>query len=631
MMRRAAAIPLLVLLALAAGCTGGGPATKGPSTAAGGTATARPPAGTTVATAVCGSRLLDSPYSYDGHAGRYASGTAGLPTYGKPGSDFPRASSGVVLAAGKASYASYQLQPDTVYYLLPGVHVGTFQANAHDAFVGGFSKGEKTVVSGDYQGYPWAIDSNNSNGDAPGVTIEYLTIEKFQPNADAAAVNQSSNTDWTLRYDTVTLNVPGAGVIAGADNTLTHDCMTQNGQYGFQSSSDGAWGHDSLTSGPYNVTVEKSEISYNDTCDFEGLLSNAAIGMKNYNPVPVAYRNPHCGKVVGDGNQGGFKLWQTNGVTINGNYIHNNWGPGAWADTNNANTSFVGNVISANDGEAIIEEISYNFSIRNNYIADNSWADGLANPGFPVAAIYISESGSGRIPGKIPACGEPSCARQESYPDRSIIGGNTLVNNGGGVFLWQNSDRHCSSGFDQVCTLQDGGGSGPFSLASCKSNLRTASINLANFVGNRTGSPREDWWDGCLWQTADISVANNTIDFEPSAIPHCDKAAWPACGANGIFSEYGIAAPYDSQGEWVIASQLTFFQDDVWTHNTYNGPSTFYAWNQGNNDNPVSWAEWTGAVARGDRCGSLSEHTSGACKGPFGQDSGSTYRGVPSS
>ena len=27
-------------------------------------------------------------------------------------------------------------------------------------------------------------------------------------------------------------------------------------------------------------------------------------------------------------------------MTIKDNYIHNNWGPGVWADTDNANTTY---------------------------------------------------------------------------------------------------------------------------------------------------------------------------------------------------------------------------------------------------------------------------------------------------
>jgi hypothetical protein len=578
---------------------------------------------------ICGHPILDSPFTYDGAAGSYPSGKAGLPTYGRPGTDFPEASAGVVLPTGHHTYASYQLNPDTVYYLLPGVHIGNFQADTNDAFAGGLSGGTPSVVSGDYSGYPWAIDSNFSDGNQPGVTIEYLTIEKFQAQGNGAAVNQDSNTNWTIRYDTITLNAPGAGVIAGANNTLEDNCLTLNGQYGFQSSDVNSWGHDSLTGGPYNVTVTGNEISYNDTCNFQGPLTNKAIGWSNYNAVPARYRNPHCGTVTPDGDEGGFKLWETDGVTIKDNYIHNNWGPGAWVDTDNANTTFTGNRITGNDGEGITEEISYNFSITGNYLADNGWIEGLGNPKFPTPAIYISQSGSDTMFGGVPACPEASCSGQRSYTSQSVISRNTFVNNGGNVFLWQNSDRFCSAGLDDACTLVDGGNSGPFTMSSCKSNLRSAWVDTTTYASSRTGSPPENWWDGCVWWTANVKVTDNAIDFNPAEIAHCDRTAWPDCGAGGIFAEYGVAPPYDRPGGWAVASQLTFFENDIWSDNVYHGPSTFYAWNQGNADNPVSWADWTGAVSKGDKCSSPGDRQSGACTGRFGQDSGSTYSSRP--
>jgi len=610
-----------VLLAAVTGCTAGSPPNPSGSAREGGAPEASPPQ-------LCGSAAPRSPFRYDGPAGPYASGKAGLPSYGTAGSDFPHATAGVVLAPGTHSYFSYQLSPDTVYYLLPGVHIGTLQADRGDAFVGGLSDGTASVMSGSYTDNE-AIDSNFSEGNQPGVTIEYLTIEKFLAQGQGAAINQNSNTGWTLRYDTLTLNAPGAGMIAGADNTLEHNCMTLNGQYGFQSSDVNSWGHDALTGGPYDVTIEDNEISYNDTCDFEGTLSNSAIGWSNYNPVPVRYRNPHCGKVNPDGNEGGFKLWQTDGVTIRDNYIHNNWGPGAWADTNNANTTYVGNTITGNDDGAIIEEISYNFSITDNYMAGNGWAGGLGNPGFPTPAIYVSQSGSDQGFGGVPACPEASCAGQNSYPNESIISGNTFVNNGGSVFLWQNSDRFCSAGYDSVCTLAEGGISGPFTISACRANLPSASTNTSTYASPLTGSPARNWWDGCLWWTSNVKITKNTVDFNPAQIPNCDNHAWPDCGAGGLFAEYGIAAPYDKPGGWVILSQLTFFGHDMWSDNIYHGPSTFYAWNQGNNDNPVSWADWTGEVSKGDKCSSAYERRSGACAGPFGQDSGSTYDPSP--
>ena len=571
---------------------------------------------------VCGQAVLKSPFSYNGAAGPYSSGTPGLPTYGTPGSDFPTDTRGVVLPPQTRDYENWMLRPNTVYYLEPGTHVGSFAANTNDAFVGGYSASRGTILSGNYSGRAWAIDSNSSMGDQRHVSIEYLTIEKYQPPVDQAALNQDGNTGWHIQYNTITLNVPGGGAFAATNSVLRDNCMTLNGQYGFQAAA--AIKTDSLTTGPYNLIIEGNEISFNDTCDLSGLITNPSVGWENHNPVPKKYRNAKCGKVSGDGNQGGFKLWETNGVTIKNNYIHHNWGPGGWADTNNANTTWTGNRITDNESAAIIEETSYNFAITNNYIARNDWIDGLGNPSFPQPAIYISESGSVTRFGGVPACGEAPCARQPSYPSRSVISGNTLVNNGGNIFLWQNSNRSCTDGSDHACTLVGGGRL--FGISSCAANLPTASIDYTTYRGRVTGSPARDWWDGCQWQTSNVSITNNVIDFDPAYIPHCDKTVWPDCGAGGIFSEYG--APNNAPG-WAVATQLTFFSNDAWRNNIYNGPSTFFAWNQGNGDNPVSWANWSGDIGRGDRCTSPGERQSGYCTGPYGQDGGSTFVAKP--
>jgi Right handed beta helix region len=578
-----------------------------------------PPAPPPTAQKICGASVLDSPYSYKGPAGPYSSGKAGLPTYGKPGTDFPHDTSGIVLPPQNMNYENWELRPDTVYYLEPGLHIGSFAALTNDVFVGGYSGGAGTTLSGNYTGYPWAVSSLT----ATGVTIEYLTIEKYQPVVNQVAINQGGETGWTIQYDTITLNVPGAGAFAATDGVVKDNCMTLNGQYGFQAAA--AQNADSVTGGPYNIVVEDNEISYNDTCDLSGLMNNPAIGWHNYNPVPAKYRNSKCGKVVGDGDQGGFKLWQTDGVTIKDNYIHNNWGAGGWADTDNANTTWIGNTITDNESVAIIEEISYNFSITDNYMADNDWIDGLNNPHFPQTAVYISESGSDTTFGGVPACPEAACAHQASYRTQSVIRGNTLVNNGGNIFLWQDSNRYCGDGSDGVCTLV-GGKSSPYTISACRANIGSSSVSTVTYDGETTGSPAEDWWDGCTWKTENVSITQNTIDFNPADIMDCNSTAWPDCGAGGIFSEYGGPS---GPGGWVVATELTFFQHDVWSDNIYNGPSPFFAWNQGNGDNPVSWADWTGNVAHGDKCSSSGERKSGYCTGPFGQDAGSTYTAAP--
>jgi hypothetical protein len=126
-----------------------------------------------------------------------------------------------------------------------------------------------------------------------------------------------------------------------------------------------------------------------------------------------------------------------------------------------------------------------------------------------------------------------------------------------------------------------------------------------------------------MWQTQNVAVTRNLIYFDPAKIPGCNHTAWPACGANGVFAQYG--GPNGNALGWEVPTQITFFQNNRWSENVYAGPSRFYAWNQGNLENPVSWAAWTGAVGRGSRCMSPGEQRSGTCTGPFGQDQGSSY------
>lgn len=95
------------------------------------------------------------------------------------------------------NYQNWQLRPNTVYYLKPGLHIGNLSADTNDAFVGGYSGGTRTTLSGNYAGDPWAISSEN----ADGVTIEYLTIEKYQPVVNQVAINQGGWLDSPYRSD----------------------------------------------------------------------------------------------------------------------------------------------------------------------------------------------------------------------------------------------------------------------------------------------------------------------------------------------------------------------------------------------------------------------------------------------
>jgi hypothetical protein len=240
-------------------------------------------------------------------------------------------------------------------------------------------------------------------------------------------------------------------------------------------------------------------------------------------------------------------------------------------------------------------EISYNFSITNNILTHNAWGAGPLAQGFPESAIYISESGGdSRIPG--------------TYSGKALISGNTLTDNFGGIVVWENANRVCSDGSDQVCTLVD---PSVFTMTSCAANLKTA------VSGQSTGSPAADYYDGCRWKSQNVQITNNTFTFTAANIPKCTTAT--LCGFMGLFSNYGSDAPYTSAA---VPTAITFDQGNSWKDNTYSGPWNFWAWSQSNIDNPIPHAKWQAAVT--DKCSTADEVQSGTCETGFGQDQGST-------
>ena len=58
-------------------------------------------------------------------------------------------------------------------------------------------------------------------------------------------------------------NPNGAGVIVDSNGVLNDDCLTKNGQYGFQTYS----GSDAVP--VTNLTITNNEISYNDTQNYD--------------------------------------------------------------------------------------------------------------------------------------------------------------------------------------------------------------------------------------------------------------------------------------------------------------------------------------------------------------------------
>jgi hypothetical protein len=428
----------------------------------------------------------------------------------------------VSVPAGRNAGVDFS-QPHTTYWFAPGVH--TLANGQYTQIIPGHGS--------TYIGAPGAIlDGRKDNlyafgGNATGVTVSYLTVRNFGgegENQDQGVVNENSMAGWTIDHSTIKDNA-GAGVMLGSHNMLSHDCLADNQQYGFNAYSP---------SGPVGLVLKNNEIAGNDTYNWEA-------------------HSPDCGCT------GGGKFWEVKNAVIENNWIHDNRSVGLWADTNNRGFEFKNNYISGNYDYGLIYEISYNAVIENNTFVRNGIQNGPKGRGFPTSAIYISESGSDhRVKG--------------SFNKTFLIAKNSFIDNWGGVILWENADRFCNSPANTssgTCTLADP------SVATIKSC-------------NATNIKQQPYLGDCRWKTQNVQVQDNVFSFKPSDIgPSCTPAN--ECGFQGVFSEYGTYPNWSPYHKTVIEQQITYNQNNHFQANTYIGPWIFMIYEQGNVVNWAQW------------------------------------------
>lgn len=423
-------------------------------------------------------------------------------------------------------------RPGTTFWLKPGVfrlhrdEFGQVIPKRGDSFIGA----PGAVLDGQH------VNRYAFTGGARNVTISYLTIQHFgtkRSNNGEGVVNHDSAGGWHILHNTIRRS-GGAGVFLGNHGQVRGNCLADNGEYGFQA----------LES--RHSVLAHNEIKGNNTADWEAL-------------------RPGCGCT------GGGKFWDSRNVTARNNYVHDNRGPGLWADTNNAGLLFKGNWIADNEDEGILYEISYNAHIIRNTFIGNGWVKGPTNPGFPTGAIYVSESGS-----------DPRV--ETRFGHRFLIAHNRFVDNWAGVVAWENADRFAGS---------------PNNASTGFSTLVNRKVvNLHTCVpGTIDGQP---YYDDCRWKTQRLKVIHNRFAYHASAIAEC--RADTGCGYQGLFSNWGTSPDWSPYKGSVVERHITRDQDNLWADNRYVGHWHFMVKDQAG---VVGWHAW---------------------RARFGQDHGSTRR-----
>ena len=167
-------------------------------------------------------------------------------------------------------------------------------------------------------------------GTAANVTVRGCIIQNYASCNQCGAVT-SLGTGWLIEGNEIRNNAFG-GVDGGGSNTVIRgNYVHHNGQYGI-AGGDGS-----------NLLIEGNEIAYNDTKHLDATFE-----------------------------AGGGKVTEANGVTWRNNNVYRNSGPGIWADESVSNAVIEGNTVSENGWAGIMVEISYNTTIRNNIVSNNS-------------------------------------------------------------------------------------------------------------------------------------------------------------------------------------------------------------------------------------------------------------------
>ncbi len=272
-----------------------------------------------------------------------------------------------------------------------------------------------------------------------------------------------------------------------SNGVLNDDCLTKNGQYGFQTYS----GSDSVP--VTNLTITNNEISYNDT--------------KNYDTNGTG----SCGCT------GGAKFWDDLGATVTGNYIHDNDSVGLWKDTNNTGFNVSGNS-SPTTGTWPSNMRSPTTSRSRTTPSSTTGGSPSQQPG--TGAIEINNAGSdSRVAG--------------AYNTQSVDLGQRADRQLGRGGHLRRRNRYCGTQSDNTstdyCTLVN---PSTYSVASCTTHDGSGA----------TSSQNPDYYDNCRWKSQNILVTNNTFNFTPSNIgSNCTAAK--GCGFVGLYSEWGSYAP----------------------------------------------------------------------------------------
>jgi hypothetical protein len=308
------------------------------------------------------------------------------------------------------------------------------------------------------------------SGSATNVTIKGLTIEKYAAPAQDGAISGGA---WTIESNQILLNHGGAIRLASSQ-IIQSNYIHHNGQEG-------------LTGSGSNILVENNEIAYNNTLGFD--FSWEA---------------------------GGTKFSNTTNLIVQGNYVHDNNGPGLSLDFQTYNWLIQGNRTSGNAVAGILDEISYDGTARYNIIENDASYPGMTNPTMWWACGFFDLDSS-----------------------NATVYGNTLINNSNGI---------CA-----VSISRGSGNRGTFLVQ----NLSVYDNVIVQSVGSAAGAVA----DSGSYLDVYASSSNNLWTSNTYQLAASDPAAYDWQGGSSYVSmdaSQWQSFGQDTAGTWISPTDTTF-------------------------------------------------------------------------
>ena len=320
--------------------------------------------------------------------------TSASPSFASPRASPASVCNGTVLTpASNVQAAINHAPPGTTFCFSRGSYrVSSLAPKSGDVLDGG---DRAAILVGGKSAY-YAIYGDSTSHGPSDVTVRGFVIQDFNTPLQAGAIQDYNGPGWIIQNNHITKNA-AAGVATGDNVRVLGNLIDHNGQEGFSAHGNG------------------------------GLYQDNVIAYNNFKLV-----------VNAGWEAGGGKAYDTMNLTFKSNYVHDNGGPGLWADTNNINTTFDGNTVSNNWGAGIYEEMSVDATIINNTITDNGMP---SSPGGGNRQGWAWDAGiqlrrSGALSASVPL----------------IISGNIVADNYNAISLIESPRSGCT---DQIMARHD--------------------------------------------------------------------------------------------------------------------------------------------------------------------------------